>query len=113
MCARKRSELAAASSVLLIPQFADDGLQRLDHFLAIDAGLREPQLQVERLGGRLVFEDVVLRTAGFWLRGVLVLSDGLAGGASVTGDPLDQGDHFLRVALPNYLQKQRLGGNVG
>ena len=64
----------------------------------------EPQLQLERFRRRLVAEDVGFGRPGFGLGGLF--PDCLARNAAVAGDFLDQGDHFLRVALSNYLQKQ-------
>src|SRR5207237_6594465 len=97
----RTSDLAPrASTSLLTSQLFDNGLQRFDHFIAIDARLRESQLQPEGLGGRLVAEDIGLRAARLRLGGFF--PDGFASGASAR-DLLDQGDHFLWVALSNYL----------
>ena len=67
--------------------------------------------RLNALVGGLIREDVVLRAAG--LRLGRRLAQLLARGAALAGDLLDQGGHFLRRLLPNYLQKQRLRGNVG
>src|SRR5581483_1051588 len=100
-----------ATALLLFPQVPDDGFERVDDLVAADAALREVQLQVERFGRGPVGEHVVLRPAGLRLRGRL--AELLAGGAALAGDLLDEGGHFLRGFLPNHLQQQRLGGNVG
>src|SRR5262245_8343845 len=91
---------------LLRAQRSNDGLQGLDDLVAIDARLPDPELQPERFGRRLVAEGVVLRPAGPGLGGLFFFADGLAGCATAGRDPLDKRNHFGRVALPNYLQKQ-------
>src|SRR5262249_41280346 len=107
---RRTSTASRAAS--LRAQVFDDGLQRFDHFLAIDARFGEAQLEPEGFGGGLVAERVVFGAAGF-APGLLVPADRLARGAAFPGDALDERHHFLMVSLPNYLQKQRLRGNVG
>ena len=79
----------------------NDGLERLDDFVALDPGLGEPQLQLEGFGGGLVAEDERLRAAGFGFGGLF--ADVFARRAAFAGDFFDQGDHFLGVSLPNYL----------
>src|SRR4051812_32893005 len=99
------------AALLALAQVLDDRLERVDDLVARGPALVETQLQIEGLGRRAEGEDVVLRAAGLRLgRGVAQL---LAGGAALAGDLLDEGGHFLRGVLSNYLEKQRLGGNVG
>src|SRR5262245_8051347 len=93
---------SAARSLFSCAEFLDDGLERLDDFFLVDARLGETELEPEGLGGRLVAERVVLRSAGLGLGGLFFFADGFSSGA-VAGDFLDQGDHFLGVSLPNYL----------
>src|SRR5688500_5804 len=97
----RRKLRADSCQLFLASQILDDAFERGDDFLALDAGLGELQRQVEGLRRRLVAEDVRLRTAWLWFRGFL--ADRLAGGDAVASEFLDQGDHFLGVALPNYL----------
>ena len=85
--------------------------ERVDHLVAADAGSGETEFEVEQLGRRPVGEHEVLRPARLGLGGGG--ADLLARGAALAGDFLDQGGHFLGCLLPNYLQQQGLGRNVG
>ena len=73
--------------------------------------LRETEAQVERLGLGPEREDERLRPALLGLGGLF--AQVLPGRGAALGDLLDEGQHFLRIALPNYLQQRGLGGNVG
>jgi hypothetical protein len=100
---RERAEGAAKYPVLVLrAQFLDDVFERGDDLVAFDAGLREAKLQLECLAGRLVAEDEGLRAPRLLFGGLF--PDGFAGRTAVAGDFFDQGDHFLGVSLPNYLQ---------
>src|SRR4029079_12770833 len=98
-------------ALLGLAQLADDGLERLDHFVPRGAALVEAELEVERLGRRPEGEDVVLRAS--WPRPGRRLAHLLPCDAALTGDLLDEGGHFLGGILSNYLQQQRLRRNVG
>src|SRR5215203_5461979 len=93
--------VSSPTASLLGAQLLEDRLERGDDFVLVDPRLAELQLQVEKLGRRLVAEDVRLWAARLGFRGFF--PDGFAGGAAVAGDLLHQGDHFLWVPLPNYL----------
>src|SRR5262245_52018131 len=91
-------------------ELSNDRLERGDDFVALDSGLGEAQLQLERFGGGLVAENVGLGPPGLGFGSLF--SNRLARDAPFAGDFLHQGDHFLVVSLSNYLQKQRFGVNV-
>lgn len=84
-----------------LPQLSKDGLEGLNHFLSLNLGFSEPEFQVERLGGCpvLKYEGPGPTTPGHGL----LPTDDFAGRNLPAGDPLDQGDHFRAVSLPNYL----------
>src|SRR5439155_18751715 len=97
--------------LLALAELADDGLERVDDLVAIDAALREADLQIELLGRGPIGEYVLLWPSRLRLR--RRLPQLLARGAPLAGDLFNQGGHFLGRLLPNYLQEQRLRGNVG
>ena len=72
-------------------QLAEDRFQRLDDVVTRRPRFGEAQFEVERLGGRPVRENVVLRAAGL-----------LARGAALTCDLLDKAVIFHGI-LANYL----------
>src|SRR5438445_12926285 len=91
-------------ALLALTEFADDRLERVDDLIAIDAALREADLQIELLGWGPIGEHVLLRPSRLRLR--RRLPELLARRAALAGDLFNQGGHFLGRLLPNYLQKQ-------
>ena len=59
---------ARRARLLLFAELADDGFERVDDLVAIDAALRKADLQVELLGRRPIGEHVLLRPSWFRLR---------------------------------------------
>ena len=83
-----------------------------DDLIALYPGFAELQVEIEGLGGRHILEGEGLWPPRFRprCRGPGLLACGVA---RVSGQLLEKRDHFLRVALPNDLQEQRLGGHIG
>src|SRR5262245_4933855 len=97
--------------LLALLQIPDDAFERVDNLIIRRGAHVETELQFERLGLRAERERIVLRAPRLRLgRGVAEL---LPRRAALTSDLLDERGHFLGRILPNYLQQQRLGGNVG
>src|SRR5580704_4695676 len=86
---------------LALPQIAQDRFQGVDDLVPPDPAPREAQPQLEQLAGRAVREGVVPRPARLLLGGRFAYL--LPGGAALAGDLLDEGGHFFRRILPNYL----------
>ena len=84
-----------------VSELSNNGLEGFDDFVAVDAGFGESELEPERLRGGLVAEDVSFWAAGFGFGGLF--ADGFARDAAISRYFFDQSDHFLGVALPNYL----------
>src|SRR5262245_43179982 len=69
-CGRGQRPRGPVPRLRLFPQLLDDPLERLDDFVAVDAGLGEAQLKLERFAGGLVAEDVGFRPAGLGFGGL-------------------------------------------
>src|SRR5262249_4957146 len=80
---------SAVAALFSCAELFDNGLQRVDHFVLVDARFGEAELQPEGLRRGLVAESVVLGAAGFGPGGFLFLADDLAGGPFAR-DFLDQ-----------------------
>src|SRR5215217_4786683 len=89
----------------------EDVLEGGDDLVLLDLGLLEAQTQIEGLRRRPEAEHEKPGAACLRLRGLF--SDVLPRGVALAGKLLHEGEHFLRVRLPNYLQQRGLGGNVG
>src|SRR5437763_11594982 len=94
-----------------LAKFLEDGFKRADDLVLRRAALAKRQLEVEGLVRRPVGEYERLRTPRLRLGGRL--SQLLARRAALAGNLLEECRHFLGRLLPNYLQQQRLAGNVG
>src|SRR5690606_27588318 len=92
---------AANNQLLLFLQFPDDFLERFDDFVALDFAFRKAYMQLELLRGWTECEGERLGTA--WLRLRRGLARLLAGRGPFARQLLDERDHFLGLALPNYL----------
>src|SRR5687767_4073444 len=90
--------------VLLFPKLLDDVLQRLDDLVLLHAALVEAHTQVEQFRGRPERKRERLGAPRLRLRSGF--AGFLARRSALACQTLDQRDHFIWVALPNYLQEQ-------
>src|SRR5436309_9684305 len=87
--------------LFLFAELANDGFERVDDFVPIDAGLGETQPEVELFGRRPVREHELFGTPG--ARPRRFLAQLLPRRTALAGNFLDEGRHFLGCILPNHL----------
>jgi hypothetical protein len=91
------------AALRLLSEFPDDAFESLDDFRSIDVGLPELQLQIEGFRRRAILKDERPRPSWLWLCGDLAGLFARDSSRGPSSQLLDEGDHFLRCLLPNYL----------